>query len=359
MTIDISSLYTQAIDYQDISKPGKVMETRKVQVTGGTTLIVSLPKSWANKVNLKGGDEVSLVAQSDGSLSIRTKNAPEVHHAKTVYIENKDGDNLIREIIAAYIAGFTTIELKSNKIMSKQRDTVRKTVNMLIGPEIIEETSDKIVLQDILNPAELSVKKSIKRMFMITSSMQENAITSLKEKDFDLAQDVADRDSEVDKLFLLVSKQFRMVMRDISIADKFEMTMEEHLDMRLASYPLERIGDHANKICNMVILIGNKNVPDRIVNGIEEINKLSMKIVEDAIDALFKKNINLANSTFIRKKEITEKIRLLEEEAMHIKSDISIPVGIILDSLDRICDYGCNISEIAINSAVSASNTNK
>lgn len=331
------------------------METRKVQLTGGTTLIVSLPKTWANKVNLTQGDEVSLMPQPDGSLSVRTKNLSEVHQSKVIHIENKDGDNLIREIIGAYIAGYTSIELKATKIASKQRETVRKTVNMLIGPEIIEETHDKIVLQDILNPAELSVKKSIKRMFMITRSMQENAIVALKDKDFDLAKDVADRDGEVDKLFLLVSKQFRMVMRDISIADKFDMTMEEHLDMRLASYPLERIGDHANKICNMVIQIDDRDIPMKILEEITEVNALSMKIVEDSIDALFKRNINLANTTFSRRNELAKKIVKLEEEAIKLRSDTAVPLGIILDSVDRVADYGCNIAEIAINTAVSSS----
>ncbi len=333
------------------------METRRVQITGGTTLIVSLPKSWVNKVNLTAGDEVTLKPQSDGSLSIRTRASPDVHHSKVIFIEGKDGDNLVREIIAAYIAGYTSIELKANKILSKQRDTVRKTVNMLIGPEIIEETLDKIVLQDILNPAELSVKKSIRRMHMITRAMQENAVRALKEKDFDLAKDVMDRDSEVDKLFLLVSKQFRMVMRDISIADKFDMSMEEHLDMRLASTPLERIGDHATKICNSVIQIGDKEVPADIIKAIDEMNTLSMKIVDDSVDALFKKNIDLANTTFARRNDLTKRIIKIEESVLDLRSDISVPVGIILDSIDRTCDYGCNIAEIAINSAVSASSS--
>ena len=330
------------------------METRKVQVTGGTTLIVSLPKSWANKVNLKGGEEVSLIPQSDGSLAVRARNVPEVHYTKTIYIEGKDGDNLIREIIGAYIAGFNSIELKANKILSKQRDTVRKTVNMLIGPEIIEETSDKIVLQDVLNPAELSVRKSIKRMFMITSSMQENAITALKEKDFDLAKDVEARDGEVDKLFLLVSKQFRMVMRDVSIADKFDMSMEEHLDMRLCASPLERIGDHAVKICQMVEQIGYKTVPDDLIADIEAVNRLSMKIVEGAVDAMFKKNISQANAIFATRNDAAEKIRIIQESVPRLNSEISVPLGIMLDSIDRVCDYGSNIAEIAINSAVSS-----
>lgn len=316
---------------------------------------MSLPKSWVNKVNLHAGDEVSLKPQSDGSLSIRTRNSPDVHHTKTIFIEGKDGDNLVREIIAAYIAGFTSIELKANKIMSKQRDTVRRTVNMLIGPEIIEETLDKIVLQDILNPAELSVRKSIRRMFMITRSMQENAIRALKEKDFDLAKDVMDRDNEVDKLFLLVSKQFRMVMRDISIADKFDMSMEEHLDLRLASYPIERIGDHATKICYSVVQIGDKEVPESVLKSIEEVNALSLRIVEDAIDALFKKNIEMANTTFSKRNEASRKLISIEEAVIQLNSDVSLPMGIILDSIDRTCDYGCNIAEIAINSAVSES----
>ncbi|BAI61956.1 putative phosphate transport system protein [Methanocella paludicola SANAE] len=332
------------------------METRKVQLTGGTTLIVSLPKSWVNKVNLSAGDEVTLKPQSDGSLSLRTRTAPEIHNTKLIYIEGKDGDNLVREVIAAYIAGYTSIELKANKILSKQRDVVRKTVNMLIGPEIIEETLDKIVLQDILNPAELSVKKSIRRMHMITRAMQENAIRALKEKDFDLAKDVMDRDSEVDKLYLLVSKQFRMVMRDISIADKFDMSMEEHLDMRLASTSLERIGDHATKICNSVVQIGDKEVPADIVRAIDDMNMLSLKIVDDATDALFKKNIELANTTFARRDDLNKRIRVSEESVLGLKSDLSVPVGIILDSIERTSDYGCNIAEIAINSAVSGSN---
>src|SRR5208337_385478 len=139
--------YRMSIEFQKLRKLELAMETRKVQVTGGTTLIVSLPKSWVNKVNLNAGDEVALKPLSDGSLSIRTRNSPDVHHGKVILIEGKDGDNLVREIIAAYIAGFTSIELKANKILSKQRDTVRRTVNMLIGPEITEETLEKIVLQ--------------------------------------------------------------------------------------------------------------------------------------------------------------------------------------------------------------------
>ena len=79
-----------------------------------------------------------------------------------------------------------------------------------------------------------------------------------------------------------------------------------------------------------------------------------MKIVESAVDALFKKNIAQANATFTIKNEAKDKIRAIQENLPRLKSDISVPLGIMLDSIDRVCDYGCNIAEIAINSAVSS-----
>jgi hypothetical protein len=79
-----------------------------------------------------------------------------------------------------------------------------------------------------------------------------------------------------------------------------------------------------------------------------------MKIVADAIDALFKKNTDLANATFATKKDVVAKLQELEEKILLLDSDVSVPLGIVLDSIDRVCDYGCNIAEIAINSSVSS-----
>ena len=44
------------------------MESRKIQKTGGSTLIVSLPKKWAQNANLEAGSEIRLLEQVDGTL---------------------------------------------------------------------------------------------------------------------------------------------------------------------------------------------------------------------------------------------------------------------------------------------------
>ncbi|HDI74885.1 MAG TPA: AbrB/MazE/SpoVT family DNA-binding domain-containing protein, partial [Thermoprotei archaeon] len=40
---------------------------RRVQLTGGSTLIVSLPKEWVKSVHLKPGDYVVVMVQPDNS----------------------------------------------------------------------------------------------------------------------------------------------------------------------------------------------------------------------------------------------------------------------------------------------------
>ena len=70
----------------------------------------------------------------------------------------------------------------------------------LIGPEIIEETAKKVVIQDLLNPDEISIKKSVRRMYLISNSMHMDAIKAIKTLDTDLALDVDQRDDDVDRV---------------------------------------------------------------------------------------------------------------------------------------------------------------
>ena len=46
------------------------METRKVQITGGNTYIVSLPKKWVKAAGIKSGDSLRIIPQRDGTLVI-------------------------------------------------------------------------------------------------------------------------------------------------------------------------------------------------------------------------------------------------------------------------------------------------
>jgi len=49
------------------------METRKVQITGKSTYVVSLPKKWVNRVKISNGDSLVLMPLSNGNLLINPR----------------------------------------------------------------------------------------------------------------------------------------------------------------------------------------------------------------------------------------------------------------------------------------------
>ena len=55
---------------------GQDSEYRKLQVTGGSTIIVSLPKDWIKANELKKGDVVSLEELASGDLRLSPLQGP-------------------------------------------------------------------------------------------------------------------------------------------------------------------------------------------------------------------------------------------------------------------------------------------
>src|SRR2546428_12354574 len=186
------------------------MEGRKLQLTGGSTYVVSLPKPWISATGLKPGDTVFLESMPDGSISVLPR-AGEKPAARRKVFEEKEGgnrDHLLRKLIGAYISGFGLIEIRHRPETGPfVRRVAREFCRMAIGPEIIEESRTSMVIQDLSDPAELSPDKSLRRMYMTVRAMLEDAIAALKTRDETLAKDVAQRDEEVDRLYWLVAKQ--------------------------------------------------------------------------------------------------------------------------------------------------------
>ena len=66
------------------------MESRKLQKTGGSTIIVSLPKKWIKKNKLDAGSEVRLIKQPDGTITIDPGNFNLNKKKSTVKCNNEE-----------------------------------------------------------------------------------------------------------------------------------------------------------------------------------------------------------------------------------------------------------------------------
>ncbi len=331
------------------------MEIRKIQRTGGSTYIVSLPKQWADHVGLTSGMNVGITTRPDGSLLISPDISSPSPTKKQLDVTDRTGDVLVREIIASYIAGFNVIELVSKRITAEQKQTIRQITHKLIGPEIVEETADRMVIQDLLNPVELSLRQSVRRMYLIASSMQTDAIHALASSDSDLAMDVSSRDDEVDRLYLLIEKQLRIMLRSGQVIDsQKDMTPDMSLDLSLAARPIEKIADHARKIALITISL-EKQLPEDVVRMFKGAGQSASELVKNSVESLFSSDIDKANNSIKMKIEMNKALRAIDKKLVTMDSRDALHLRIVSDSIDRIGEYGANIAEIAINSTISKS----
>jgi len=90
-------------------------ETRKLQLTGGATYTISMPKDWITEMNLKKGDALLLNRQKDGTILIfpRSIRKPEKAALAVVGVSVGDKvDTIIRKIVSLYLVGYETIEIR-------------------------------------------------------------------------------------------------------------------------------------------------------------------------------------------------------------------------------------------------------
>ena len=116
---------------------------------------------------------------------------------------------ITRKIVSSYLAGYNSIHVKSQKQLcpTRQRRDMKGFVRrMLVGTEIVTDTSSELKLQVLLSYPELTIQSALRRMSIITTSMHKDAIFGLTAGDKLLAKEVMSTDNEVDRFNLYVTK---------------------------------------------------------------------------------------------------------------------------------------------------------
>jgi phosphate uptake regulator len=322
------------------------METRKVQRTGKSTYIVSLPKSWASKNHIESGSIIYIFQSDNGALMLLT-NRCEKDLSIRLEIGDKEGEPLIRDIVACYVAGYKTVEITSRRISAAQKRDLHQIVNKLIGPEILEETISKVVIQDLLSSEELEVEKALRRMKTVVKSMMQDAISSLIGCNRELAADVVRRDNDVDRLNLLVSRQFTEILRSGSVRREALNAITNFNYMQAASN-LERVADHALKIARIVDSTGCK-LPEGISIEISRLEPIFCGLIDDSVQALLHGDSKKANELIDKTREVQRCSQMMANTSRVKDKDEMLVRLVVAGSLERMLDYIMNIGELTIN----------
>jgi len=335
-------------------------ETRKIQLTGKSTFIVSLPKKWVQGMKLKPGSQVVLSKQSEASLLLTPKEfvRPEkASEASIIVARTDDPDAIMRKIVALYLVGYNLIRIKTKeeRITSLHRSFVKDlTRKKLVGTEIISDSQTEMVLQILLSYPELSVESALRRMCFIAASMHEDAMQALKDLNKELAKDVIALDDEVDRFSLYIIRQLKAavqserVLKDIGLSNP-----RDCLGYRVIAKSVERIADHAVKIAENALSLDEK-IDEPILRKMSAMSIFARSVFDDSIKSLYKKDYALADAVVAKTKTIAS----MESEAIRAMSK-KIEAGemstarIIMESIRRTAEYASDIAEIVLNLNVS------
>lgn len=265
---------------------------------------------------------------------------------------------LARRMVALYLVGVNSIRFQpeGDRLLPRQRNAIKEIArSKLVGTEILADSNQEMHLQVLLSYPELSVDTALRRMTTIAASMRTDSVISLKELNRDLAQETKAIDDEVDRFSLYVIRQLKSAVRDPKVLAEIGLrSAVDCLGFRLITKSVERVADHAVKICDSALVLKDPLEP-KLISRIEEMSEFSGAVFDKATSALFRKDYELADSVLAR----AEGMRQLEHGALSLLSRLRVDavvapqVRLVIESLKRISEYGADIAEVVLNLTIS------
>ncbi len=269
------------------------METRKLIKFGKNSFVVSLPKDWVKSNKLAKGSTLFL-EQKPGSVVLTSTKVQIDERIGRVNCDNKSISALQTEITSLYMAGCTQLVMEGKKL-AEVASELRDLIHDLAGAEVIEQSLNRIVVRDLIDIKQVALGTLINRMDMMVRSMFQD---TLSEQGVDGAV-LRDRDRDLNRLHLLVSRVTRRVLEKPSVGNLLGVAPNEAHYYDKISWALERIGDYLK----------------RVAGDMERANKPLQKRLRKRLDEAYKYYLSTTKSYYNR---TTDRALVLHEEIVQL-----------------------------------------
>ena len=192
-----------------------------------------------------------------------------------------------------------------------------------------------------------SLKLELVKMCRITEDMISDSITALVNKDKSLAESVPPRDREVDEYELDIERQcMRILLRRQPVADDFR---EVSTALKLIT-DVERIGDQASDIAEIVVSISDRNYIKDLVH-LKAMGELVVKMARESVESFIKNDAALADEIIATDDEMDRLFDVVKDELVELikansdNADQAIAFMMIAKYLERIGDHAVNVCE--------------
>ncbi|MGB2088982.1 MAG: PhoU domain-containing protein [Candidatus Poseidoniaceae archaeon] len=330
--------------------PGEI-DVRKVQLTGGVTYTLSLPKPWIEQMDLSPRDSIRVDWRPSGALRL-TPLEMLANQEKIITINANDipEASIHDHLMGAYLAGADSIRIvhstPGNRLLQRQ---IRRFLRNTRGFERMNETEGRIDLKCLINAAEMPLNASINRMYSQLTSLTKDIISMASGQEEDLLGDIDEREAEVDALLYLVNRQLSVALDSHLVASALKLTRNQAVEYSNLARSLERMMDHAYQ---MAQLIEENN--DTVI---EQSEQPIAQLIEwqDTLKRLMI-NIRTRNSNEIE--ECRQALKTTQQDILNFEDDLignrklskqDLLLFRMAESIRRMCAYARDFGEILLN----------
>lgn len=347
---------------------------RKVQQTGRGAYIITLPKQWVQDLGLEKGSHLAFKAHDKTSLRLVPRKILEniqdikvtVLNEYRITVDPKDTtQSVCRKIISLYVisADLIHIYFKKGTIPSEYKIAINNlSKNMLLGSEIIEETSNEIILQILISHPEFPVERAIRRMTVLALSANQDTLRALEEMDEKLINGVIIACNDVERLNLYIIRQLKYGLERNIFKELGFKTRKEFLGYRIVANDIKNIANNAVTLANSIIkrliknefLQLNEPIDKEIYSQILKFNSQAHNLFKESQNALFRRDYNRADKLLSKISPMqtlnTELVTLMSTKKFN--PNIASILTLILDNSRQITEYSRNIAEITLNRTI-------
>jgi len=281
---------------------------RSIQKTGKSTFIVSLPREWVLSSGLEKGEKVLLELLDDGSIRIKPYTVEEkpqlMERTAALEVKKEETWGIERLLIAYYEAGYNTIVIHQKPYLSEElRNEVRRVLLRLSGLEIVEESSDQLILQVIIDESQIPIKRTLERMENIVRSMILDLKKGIASRNTKILESIIERDNELDKFYFFLGRQAVVAIKGRRRA--LNMGLEETvlvLPYKTYGKCLEEMGDTLVSVTRYILSKSDRldvNKLLEIFNYLEKSFEWAVKAFKEDSEEAVKAVSNLYTSFFL------------------------------------------------------------
>jgi phosphate uptake regulator len=308
-----------------------LMKVRKLQLVGGSSYMVSLPKEWVSQYGLKQGDEV-ILNEYDDTIIIQPQREKEEVKVSVKEIPSYERRFLKRFIGSIYSLGVDKIEIEDREA-AKHITEISEISHHFIGMEVLDASNEKIILHCFTIP-DFDVLTIIRRMFQILTGILSEIESIAEGEERKIEEKIRRFEEDFDRLYLLSVRLVNRGMKKITVSEWDELRFL--LGTRLVSKFFEEIADLLFILSRYLLQY----------EGRKEVLPLILKL-----ENLFRMGFESFTSHNVASAQ--HFLESLEEVKKEIQSSISDGRGaIIRELLLQICRMLESIGEIAFNKSV-------